>query len=63
MKRDAIIVVKMNISGLEQEVNIKWASFRADFRLCNSDPFQTVSTFRILIYLLNTGNMFVSDLT
>lgn len=42
MKRDTIIVVKMNISGLEQEVNIKWASFGAGLRLCNSDPFQTV---------------------
>lgn len=42
MKRDAIIVVKPNISGLEQEANVKWASFRADLRLCNSDSFQTV---------------------
>lgn len=41
-----MIVLKMNISGLEQEANIKWASFRADLRLCNSDPFQAVFYFQ-----------------
>lgn len=61
MKRDAIIVVKMNISGLEQEANAKWASFSAHLRLCNSDPFQTPFQLSELCFL-NIGNIFVQTL-
>lgn len=54
----------MVISGLEQEVNIKWASFRADLR-----RFLTQTHSRLCFYFQNFNLSFkyrqyvVSDLT